>query len=98
MSLRTTSGKGIEPSRVARAASVIISLFIDVWFQCARAAPSGKVSDWNQPPLMADSCLSEPAGSGSLHRLVGRLAGHATTQRVVAAGNRALSCDASNPR
>ncbi len=31
-----------------------------------------KVSDWRQPPLMVDLSLSESAGSGSLHRLVGR--------------------------
>jgi len=29
-----------------------------------------KVSDQSQPPLTLDLSLSEPAGSGSLHRLV----------------------------
>src|SRR5713101_789668 len=31
-----------------------------------------QVSDRSQPPLMLDLSLREPAGSGSLHRLVGR--------------------------
>ena len=32
------------------------------------ALPNAKVSDRSQPPLMSDLSLSEPAGSGSLHR------------------------------
>src|SRR5258706_13433230 len=33
--------------------------------------PNAKVSDRSQPPLMCHLTLSEAAGSGSLHRLVG---------------------------
>jgi hypothetical protein len=33
-------------------------------------APNAKVSDGCQPPLTFDLCLSESAGSRSLHRLV----------------------------
>src|SRR5436190_19974394 len=32
--------------------------------------PNAKVSDRSQPPLTLDLSVSEPAGSGSLHRLV----------------------------
>jgi hypothetical protein len=35
-------------------------------------SPNIKVSDRSQPPLMVDLCLSESAGSDSLHRLVGQ--------------------------
>jgi hypothetical protein len=39
---------------------------------CASSLPNAEVSDRSQPPLRADLFLSEPAGSGSLHRLVER--------------------------
>jgi hypothetical protein len=40
---------------------------------CAVSAlPNVQVSDGSQPPMMVDLFVSQSAGSGWLHRLVGR--------------------------
>lgn len=44
----------------------------DGLFHGAVKRPNAKVSDRSQPPVTLNLSLSEPAGSGSLDRLVGR--------------------------